>query len=233
MYMVKGKIFFVWALLIIFSVSECFAQNNFKIKTTNIGDRINSKYADFAPVISADGTTMIFTSSRPYTDKEVKAGKPTLERIYISHYNTEQGQWMKAEVMSESVNAIGRNNSAIALSNDAQRMLLYRDDNTGNGDIYESVLNGTKWSEAKRLPEPVNSSAHESSACYAPDGNTIYFVSNRKGAVGGRDIWECKRNIDGAWSEANPLSNVINTKDDDAFLTHEFAVVLSALINTT
>ena len=195
--------------------SAVFAQESVTIKATNLGTQVNSQWADFAPVISADGSIMMFTSTRPLTDKEVKSGKPSLERIYVCYFNAEQKKWTPATVMSESVNATGRNNSAIALSNDAQRMLLYRDDKTGNGDIYESVLTGSKWSEAVRLPEPVNSSFHESSACYAPDGNTIYFVSNRKGGVGGRDIWQSKRNADGTWSQAISISDVINTKDDE------------------
>ena len=201
--------------LILTSTGKLYAQSTNSVITTNLGKLINSDYADFAPVISADGSTIMFTSTRPVTEKEIKSGRPTLERIFVSHYNSAQQKWSNAVAMPATVNATGRNNSAIALSNDAQKMLLYRDDKTGNGDIYESVLTGSTWSEAIRLPEPVNSNYHESSACYSPDGNTLYFVSNRKGGVGGRDIWQCTRKMDGKWSDATLLPDIINTKDDE------------------
>ncbi len=211
---------FVYCISIAFSLVSIMAlhlpaQEKTTAKLTNMGEVLNSSWADFAPVISADGSTMMFTSTRPVTDKELKSGKATLERIFVSYYNASQQQWSKAVVMPTSVNAAGRNNSAIALSNDAQRLLLYRDDQQGNGDIYESVLTGSTWSEAVRLPEPVNSASHESSATYSPDGNTIFFVSNRKGGMGGRDIWQCKRNPDGSWSTAVPLGEPVNTREDE------------------
>lgn len=181
----------------------------------NAGDAINSAFADFAPVISADGSTLMFTSRRPVTEKEVKAGKPVKERIFISAYDKVTGKWSNATVLGPEVNSPGRNNSAIALSHDGQRLLIFRDDIKGNGDIYESILKGSKWSEAVRLPEPLNSAYHESSACYSHDGKTIYFVSNRKGGIGGRDIWFATRKSGSEWNEPINLGSEINTRQDE------------------
>jgi outer membrane protein OmpA-like peptidoglycan-associated protein len=94
-------------------------------------------------------------------------------------------------------------------------MLLYRDDKNGNGDIYESILQGEAWSEPVKLPAPINSDDHESSASISPDGHTIYFVSNRKGGQGGRDIWMCVQDNDGKWGAAENLGDVINTSEDE------------------
>jgi flagellar motor protein MotB len=94
-------------------------------------------------------------------------------------------------------------------------MLLYRDDISGNGDIYESQLQGTQWTEPVRLPEPVNSEQHESSASISPDGRTIYFVSDRDGGQGGRDIWYCTQDAAGKWGDAKNIGDPINTRDDE------------------
>jgi outer membrane protein OmpA-like peptidoglycan-associated protein len=50
---------------------------------------------------------------------------------------------------------------------------------------------------------------------YPPyDGNAVYFVSNRKGGNGGRDIWVSRKN-NNKWGPAENLGNVINTKEDE------------------
>lgn len=211
------KVLFLFTNLFLFGsiIVEAQLPDSLRISLNNLGEAINSKYPDYAPVVSADGSTLIFTSKRPATEKEHGAGKAMLERIYISNYQPEKDSWSKAVIMDKNVNAHGRNNSAIALSNDGQQLLLFRDDIRGNGDIYESVLKGKTWSEAVKLPEPVNTPYHESSASYAPDGNTLYFVSDRKGGQGGRDIWYSNRLPSGGWGEAVNMGPVVNTKENE------------------
>lgn len=204
-------------LLLCLPLQRLAAQNSdsVKIRMVNMGAVVNSASSDFAPVISADGRTLIFTSRRPATETERKSGNPGLERIYMCSFMTSDSTWSKPVLLPEAVNEPERNNSAIGLSNDGQRLLHYRDDNKGNGQIFESVLKGNNWGSTKLLPEPVNSKAHESSACYSPDGRTIYFVSDRKGGLGGRDIWSSKRISDTEWGPAVNLGPVINTASDE------------------
>lgn len=195
--------------------SQIKKQDTVKITIKGLGKPLNSTFSDFAPVISADGSTMIFTSRIPVTEKEIQKNRESKENIYSSNYNSKTKKWSEPIRLSESVNEPGRHNSAIALSNDGQTMLLYRDDINGNGDIFESHLEGADWTEAEKLPEPINSDDHESSASISPDGRTIYFCSNRKGGVGGRDIWFCTIDKDGNWGIAKNLGRRINTKEDE------------------
>ena len=207
-----------YLIFIIFVVAllQINAQNNtVKVKIENIGKQVNSAFSDFAPVISADGLTMFFTSRRPTTPKEIEKNKEVMESVYQTEYDIQKRKWTKTIRINNIINIQDRNNSAIALSNDGQRMLLYRDDIFGNGDIYESTLAGTEWSDAKKLPVPINSEYHESSASYSPDGRTIYFVSSRKDGAGKRDIWYCTQNIDGVWGNAKNIGAPINTKEDE------------------
>jgi outer membrane protein OmpA-like peptidoglycan-associated protein len=186
-----------------------------RISITNLGKQVNTAFPEYAPVISADGQVMVFTSRRPLTEREIMMEKPGKENIYISQYDEKKKKWREAKMLGESVNEPGRHNSAIALSNDGQKMLLYRDDNAGNGDIYESRLYGESWSSPVKLPEPVNTRHHESSATFSPDGQSIYFVSNRKGGIGKRDIWMCRLDITGKWGVAENLGDVLNTYEDE------------------
>ncbi len=190
-------------------------KDTIKITIKGLGKPLNSAFADYAPVISADGLTMMFTSRRPVTPKEIQKNKPAMEHIYSASYDIKKKKWSAGTCLSDSINEQGRNNSAIALSNDGQTLFLYRDDDSGNGDIYQSTLKGNDWTKAKKLPSTINSPGHESSASLSPDGNTLYFVSDRKGGQGKRDIWYSKKNENNQWEQAINLGSTINTKEDE------------------
>jgi outer membrane protein OmpA-like peptidoglycan-associated protein len=192
-----------------------FGKDTLKATISNIGAAINSPFSDYAPVINADGSKMYFTSRRPVTEKEKKKGKASTENIYYSSFDAKKQKWTEAKSLPSAINQPKRFNSVIAISNDAQRMLIYRDDKYGNGDIYESVLYGSIWSEPEKLPEPINSKYMESSASISPDGKTIYFVSNRPGGSGGLDVWYCTKNQQGNWGEEKNIGTTINSSSGE------------------
>src|SRR6187402_2128227 len=103
--------FFLTAMALTNASSQ--TKDSIKITLQNVGVEINSKYPDFAPVISADGDMMMFTSRRPVTEKEIKSGKATFERIFVSNHQAPSNTWSKPAVLGVTVNAEERNNSAI------------------------------------------------------------------------------------------------------------------------
>ena len=183
----------------------------------NVGAQINSQFPDYAPLISADGNVMIFTSQRPLNEKEIQKGKKGTENVYVTYYDDKNARWLVTFMVGPNVNLNDIDNSAIALSNDGQRMLLYRGGNAqnSNGDILESSLTGEEWSDPVRLPEPINSDENETSASISPDGRTIYFVSDRKWGNGGRDIWYSTQDETGTWGEALNMGKIINSAEDE------------------
>ena len=191
-----------------------------KAKIDNIGKELNSSFADYAPVINADGSEMYFTSRRPVTEKEKKKGQAVSENIYAASFDKQQQQWSAVKLLSAPVNQSKRFNSIIGLSNNGERMLLYRDDKYGNGDIFESLLTGREWSNPIPLPEPINSPHIETSASISPDGKTLYFVSNRPNGQGDLDIWYSTKNQQGKWEKAKNLGNTVNTpeKEEGVFI---------------
>ncbi|MFC2086736.1 OmpA family protein, partial [Bacteroidota bacterium] len=103
-----------------------------------------------------------------------------------------------------------------ALNANANQLLLYRDDNLG-GDIYISYFSDELniWSKAQPLNENINTRYWETHACFSPNGNTIYFTSNRKGGQGGLDIYKSRLDESGDWGEAMNLGPVINTRQNE------------------
>ncbi|MGP8217495.1 MAG: OmpA family protein [Bacteroidia bacterium] len=189
--------------------------DSMKITITDLR-AINSPYADYCPVISADGSVMVFTSRRPVTEKEIQKKKESMEHIFISEYNSKTKRWSPPKILPPTINPEGRMNCPLALSDDGQHMFIYRDDDTKNGDIWETSLIGDEWQEPVKLPEPINSKYHESKASLSPDGKTLYFVSDRPGGLGGRDIYYCTQDSAGNWAAtATNIGAPINTKEDE------------------
>ncbi|HEY4800404.1 MAG TPA: OmpA family protein [Bacteroidia bacterium] len=189
----------------------------------NLGEAINSKYPDYAPVISADESILLFTSKRDNTSGggiDPYNGK-YYEDIYISNF--ENGKWTEAKNAGDELNRWNANDATCGLSVDGQKLFVYIDEPTnGSGNIFESTLNGHEWMAPKRLPSTINSRYHESSASLSPDGKTLYFCREnpdrgKKDNFGfwTRDIYKSTKNEKGEWGEAENLGNVINTDYDE------------------
>ncbi|MFN7012875.1 MAG: TolB family protein, partial [Bacteroidia bacterium] len=180
-----------------------------KVEIIKLDETINSDFEDFAPVITADGSQMFFTSTRPFTEKEKKKNQEGKERIYVSNFDSETKKWNKAEPLPDNINLPNINVSNIAISNDGQRLLIYQGFDVKQGDIFETVLKGKKWIDAISIGKEINTEFHESSASISPDGKTIYFVSERKGGIGGRDIWKSTLGKDNKWGAAENLGKTV------------------------
>lgn len=195
-----------------------FTKDTVIVTISNVGDSINTIYPDYSPVASSDGTTLIFTSRRPgSTGGEKTSTDEYYDDIYYS-VKHENGKWGKAQSIGRNINTIN-NEADLSLSADGQQLFIYRDIN--GGDIFYSTQEMEGWSEPQALTA-VNTAAWETHASLSPDGNTLYFVSDRKeGSFGGRDIWRCVMLPNGKWSLPVNLGSTINTaEDEDAPFMH-------------
>lgn len=182
------------------------------IEVKNLGKTINSPYPEYAPVISADESVLIFTSRR----NNSTGGKTTedgafYEDIYISYNNN--GEWTEPQSIGSTINTEGHE-ATIGLSVDGQQLFIYKDDN-GDGNIYYSKLEGDTWQTPIKLSENINSKSWESHATISSDGNTLYFTSDRKGGYGGRDIYFSRKLPNGDWGLPINMGPKINTPYDE------------------
>ncbi len=177
----------------------------------NLGNKVNSTYPDYGPVISADEDILMFTSRRNTTTggKIDENYDEYFEDIFVTYKFNEE--WGVPTNIGPPINTPGHD-ATVNLSPDGQTLYTYRDDK-GYGNIYESILKGDKWTEPEKMAKSINSSDHESSASISYDGKTLFFVSDRKdGSLGGRDIWYVDKNQKDKWSEAVNIGTTINTK---------------------
>ncbi|MCU0445350.1 MAG: OmpA family protein [Microscillaceae bacterium] len=178
----------------------------------NMGDKINSEYSDYAPVISGDETVLIFTSRRPGSGRgKDREDLAYYEDIYIA--NKKKGEWVEAKSIGRGINS-KFHEASIALSNDGKQLFVYQDEN--GGDIYVSELSGKKnWSSPKKLSNQINTKYREPSVSITDDGKTLYFSSDRPGGFGGLDIYKVDKNEKGEWGEPVNLGEPVNTDQDE------------------
>lgn len=189
------------------------------VQITNMGDSINSEYPDYSPVLSSDERTMIYTTRRPSSTGGEKTPDGTFFEDIVVSYKDDKGKWSKPVALSSYVNTNGHE-ASVNLSPDGQTLIVFRDDG-GNGNIYYSTWNGKTWTSLQEFGSDINTKAWESHACLTNDGNTIYFVSDREGGFGGRDIYRCVKLPNGKWSKALNVGPVINTEyDEDGAFMH-------------
>ncbi|NQX98819.1 MAG: PD40 domain-containing protein, partial [Flavobacteriales bacterium] len=200
-------------------IKECtyakkLIQSPINVKIEPLSNAINTENQEYVPVITADESEIFFTSRRPNSTGGNTDGTigDYYEDIYYSQ--KENGKWSTAVNMGSPVNS-DFHDATVGLSLDGQKLFLYRDNKKGVGNIYVSERKGTKWGEPTELPEPINSKHQETSACYSPDGNTIYFVSDRPNGQGSKDIYKATKNKDGVWSEAENLGPIVNTPENE------------------
>ncbi|MCX6273534.1 MAG: OmpA family protein [Bacteroidetes bacterium] len=92
----------------------------------------------------------------------------------------------------------------------------YTTGNYYNCDICYSELIRGDWTEIQPLGKNVNlPDAWESQPSVSADGKTVYFISDRKGGLGGLDIYKTTRLDNGDWSMPVNLGAPINTPGNE------------------
>ncbi len=183
-----------------------------RVFVENLGPAINSEYPDYGAVVNIDESMIFFTSRRPTT---TGGERNPLDMMYYedTYWSKKKGQqWLTAKNIGKPINTSGHD-AVVGLAPDGETLLLYRDNNSG--DIYWSKHKGDKWTKPLAFPSPINSNYQESSASYSYDGKRLFFVSNRPGGYGGKDIYYSDKDGNGNWSKAINIGNTINTSYDE------------------
>lgn len=189
--------------------------------------RDNHLYArnsfNFSPVFQGAAADMLyFTSSRG----QVKKGTPLNFVTNLPNNNVYSikkdisGKWSKPELVFSEESTAGFDLGAVAFSPDGRTMYFTRasQKNDGNSslEIVYSSRAGGDWTEPRKINFFRDSTVSVAHPAIAPDGETIYFVSDAPGGFGGNDIW--KGTLSG--DECKYISNLgpdINTPANEAF----------------
>ncbi len=181
----------------------------------NLGDSINSVYDEYWPRLSADEQTIMFTRRIPIDKTDTAVFQNRQEDFFIAH--KEKETWRKAKKMYAPLNS-SDNEGAHTISVNGNYMFFTacnRHDGYGLCDIYYSANYNGRWTRPVNIGRNINSNYSEKQPTLSPDGNTLYFISDRNGGFGGYDIWKSVILPNGNFSAPENLGNTINTSGDE------------------
>lgn len=208
-------------------IEKCHTANLFiskpdkLVKIVNLGRAVNTEYAEYAPLIPAEENFLIFTSRRknPVYHNLDPLGD-YFEDIYVSQMKDSAWQ---TPVMLDTIINKEYHDAATGLSADGEKLLSYHTSPDHlHGHIFESKLKDGVWTAPEMIHANVNSEHFvETSACYAPTGDIIFFSSTRPGGYGGKDLYLVKKLPNGQWGMPFNLGPTINTEyNEDAPFVH-------------
>ncbi|MGE0077245.1 MAG: OmpA family protein [Bacteroidales bacterium] len=151
----------------------------------------NSNY----PVLSGDRKRMVFTVKEKF-----------YSAIYFCEKDNEK--WSTPTNITLDLVVEGEIYST-SLNYDGTTLLIFRNDNSRGNIYYSNFVNG-KWQPVKKFSNEITSKDWETFASFSVDGKHLLFTSNRKGGLGGLDIYIADLMPNGEWGNIKNLE-IINT----------------------
>jgi len=194
-------------------VATCdYAENALKsplsYQAKPLSPTVNAFALQYFPVLTVDQQTLIFTARN-------LSGRDNDENIYVSFRQGED--WSAPASISPNINT-AENEGTCSISADG-RTLVFTScqgrQSFGSCDLFVSYKIGNEWVEPINMGPKINTYSWESQPSLSADGRTLFFVSDRRGGYGRRDIWMSKLGEDGQWGAPTNLGNTVNTTDDD------------------
>ncbi|GAB4018292.1 hypothetical protein GCM10028773_17490 [Spirosoma koreense] len=162
--------------------------------------------SQYFPVLTADEQTLVFTALKPEGDED----------LMTATFNGET--WSPPVSLAPTINT-PENEGTASLSADGRTIVFTACQGRkgfGSCDLYMSRKTGSDWSSPENLGPTINSRYYESQPALSADGRQLYFVSDRPGGKGLRDIWRSEFGPDGNWTDPVNLGEPINTAFNEA-----------------
>ncbi len=212
-----------------------------KLYDEKVLDINDDKYGSFGGVLANDNS-FYFSSTRNTARKKYGTNEEPFLDLYTSTYNA-NGTFSEPTPVADlntkwhdgpaTVSADGKTMYFNSESfNEKKQFERDKEMNLKLGQIYlyKSVREGDKWGEPQLLP--FNSKAYSTqNASISKDGKTLYFSSNREGALSGSfDIWKVDVKADNSYGEPVNLGPKVNTdgNEDYPFITDDNKLFFSS-----
>lgn len=179
----------------------------------------SSKSDEILPYVTLDGKEIYYLRKVSLDNTPTFYGKELdkkVFRLFVSRWR--DSLFTSGEALPAPFN-LHDDEGGVTMTAD-KRLLFYsaveHRQGYNNYDICFSENIGGIWQDVKPLGNNVNSEkSWESQPSVTPDGQYLYFASNRQGGAGGTDIWVCHRLPNGDWSRATNLGSSVNTAGNE------------------
>ena len=186
---------------------------------------VNTRWDEYLAALTPDGSAFYFTRRSQKRNKyDGPAGTlRQVEEFSMARALTASGGFPKLEegrALEYPFNA-QYNEGGPSMTADNTFMaftICERDERTGEQfcDLYYTTFTYGVWNGIRKFPEGINTDKHwESQPSISPNGDVLYFTSDRPGGFGGLDIYRAYRSPDGEWDAPENLGPTVNTRKNE------------------
>lgn len=157
-----------------------------------LGPAINSAASEFAPMLSADGRRLLFSSDRP--------GGVGGHDLYVAARNADHGGFASARPLPGAVNTAADEFDPTYLRDDTTVIFaLAADIAKDRVDLYAASAHAGRYAAGERLPGPVNDDEDDSYCAMLDwsDRDVLTYSARRRqaSAQGGMDLYRVRYRI--------------------------------------
>ncbi len=184
---------------------------------------LNSRSSDYMPVfVGGRDNEIIFTSTRKAATGKKKSmitGEDYAD-LFRGQFDVQRQKWAEPQLVDiNMVVNTGDEEGAATLSANGDQMFFTRcryDKSMDMGaEIYATSQSRASWSQPIKI-QLMGDSIITAHPALSPDGSKLYFVSDKMGGFGGKDIYVAEKS-GGAYKNPVNLGPTINTAGDEIF----------------
>ncbi|SHM64708.1 Outer membrane protein OmpA [Cyclobacterium lianum] len=180
---------------------------------------LNTSGIDYAPVLSEN--YLYFTSSRGSGDMYPATGQG-YTRLFRARAEGVNVDVQNVQTLPEFRNESGLNQGAIAISPDGNTIIYARGNAGSKNDLpdvslFASYFRGGGFTEPIFMPVNGEPEYWNSTPAFSPDGEVLYFASNRPGGYGGTDLYQSTKLANGDFGNVVNMGPEINTAGNEMF----------------
>jgi outer membrane protein OmpA-like peptidoglycan-associated protein len=186
---------------------------------------LNTRWDEYLAALTPDGSSIYFTRRSKKKNKydgpgaqlrsveEFSSAVSTGEHLGMPAF--EEGTALEAPFNTQY------NEGGPSITADNRFMVFTiceRNPKTGaqNCDLYYTTYEYGVWNGIRPMPEGINRpESWESQPTISPNGDILYFTSDRKGGYGGLDLYRSTKDANGNWGVPENLGAAVNTKKNE------------------
>ena len=186
---------------------------------------LNTRWDEYLAALTPDGSSIYFTRRSKKKNKYDGPGAQLRSvEEFSSAVSTGEHQGMPAFEEGTALEApfnTQYNEGGPSITADNRFMVFTiceRNPKTGaqNCDLYYTTYEYGVWNGIRPMPEGINRpESWESQPTISPNGDILYFTSDRKGGYGGLDLYRSTKDANGNWGVPENLGAAVNTKKNE------------------
>ena len=183
-------------------------------------DQVNTPSAEYGATLIPETKELVFASGRE-GKKYLGNGENFSDLYAVKFDDADKMTGGTVRKLDPLFNTENKHEASATYTPDGKTMVFARsNDGSKKGllsvDLWISYNKSGTWSEPV-LANINDRAADDFAPVFAPDGETLYFASSRKGGLGGNDIYKATLGPNGRFSPAENMGDQVNTPGNDNF----------------